>query len=205
MTGRPTLPEGPLAAGEVLALYERTGGLRRGHFELTSGLHSDLYLQSAVVLQWPEVAGALGAALAEPWRDRVDVVVGPAMGGVVIGHEVARALGTRMVFTERVGGSMALRRSFEVAEGERALVVENVVTTGGSAVEVAGLLNDAGASVAGLATIIDRLPSGANPPLPYTALARIEAGVWSREECPICGAGREAESPGSHGLVDRSK
>ena len=199
------LPEGPLGADDVVALYERTGGLRRGHFELTSGLHSDLYLQSAVVLQWPEVAGALGAALAEPWRDRIDVVVGPAMGGVVIGHEVARALGTRMVFTERVGGAMALRRSFEVGEGERALVVENVVTTGGSAVEVAGLLEDAGARVAGLATIIDRLPPGGNPPLPYTALARVEAGVWSRKECPICAAGREAESPGSHGLVDRSK
>jgi orotate phosphoribosyltransferase len=202
---RPRLPEGALGAGEVLALYERTGGLRRGHFELTSGLHSDVYLQSAVVLQWPAVAGALGAALAAPWRDRVDVVVGPAVGGVVIGHEVARALGTRMVFTERVGGAMALRRSFEVGGGERALVVENVVTTGGSAVEVAELLRSAGASMAGLATIIDRLPSGANPPLPYTALARVEAGVWPREECPICEAGREVESPGSHGLVDRAK
>jgi orotate phosphoribosyltransferase len=205
MSKQPPLPDHQLDSGEVLALYERTGGLRRGHFELTSGLHSDVYLQSAVVLQWPAVAAALGTALAAPWRDRVDVVVGPAMGGVVIGHEVARSLGTRMVFTERAGGAIAMRRSFEVGVGERALVVENVVTTGGSAIEVAELLSGAGASVVGLATIIDRLPAGTELPLAYARLASVEAGVWSSEECPICGAGREAESPGGHGLVDRSK
>jgi orotate phosphoribosyltransferase len=201
----PTLPEGPLDAGAVLAVYERTGGLRRGHFVLTSGRHTDLYLQSAVVLQWPAVAETLGRALAAPWRGRVDVVVGPAMGGVVVGHEVARALGVRMIFTERSGGAMALRRSFQVGEGQRALVVENVVTTGGSALEVAELLRREGATVTGLATIVDRLPAGVRLPLPYAALARIEAAAWEPEECPVCEAGREAESPGSRGLVDRAK
>jgi orotate phosphoribosyltransferase len=201
----PPLPDGPLDAEAVLAIYERTGGLRRGHFVLTSGRHTDLYLQSAVVLQWPAVAEALGRALAAPWRDEVDVVVGPAMGGVVIGHEVARALGVRMVFTERTGGAMALRRSFEVGAGERALIVENVVTTGGSALEVAELLRGSGASVAGLATIVDRLPAGSRPPVPYRALARVDAAAWIPEECPVCRAGREPESPGSRGLVDRAK
>jgi len=201
----PPLPDGPLDQRAVLGLYERAGGLRRGHFVLTSGLHSDVYLQSAVVLQWPAVAEALGRALGEPWRGRVDVVVGPAMGGVVIGHEVARALGVRMVFTERSGGAMGLRRSFEVEAGERALVAENVVTTGGSALEVAELLRAAGASVTGLATVIDRLPEGVRLPLSYHALARVAAGAWPAEECPVCGAGAEAESPGSRRLMDRAK
>jgi orotate phosphoribosyltransferase len=195
----------PLDAAAVLEVYERAGGLRRGHFVLTSGRHADLYLQSAVVLQWPRIAEALGRALAAPWRGEVDVVVGPAMGGVIIGHEVARALGVRMVFTERSGGTMALRRSFEVGAGERALIVENVVTTGGSALEVAELLRGGGATVAGLATIVDRLPAGARLPLPYRALARIDAEAWTSQECPVCSAGTEAESPGSRGLTDRAK
>jgi orotate phosphoribosyltransferase len=202
---QPALPEGPLDAQAVLGVYERSGGLRRGHFVLTSGRHADLYLQSAVVLQWPRVAEALGSALAAPWAGQVDLVVGPAMGGVLIGHEVARALGVRMIFTERSGGAMALRRSLEVGAGERALIVENVVTTGGSALEVAELLRGAGATVAGLATIVDRLPAGAQLPLPYRALARIDAEAWTPEECPVCAAGREPESPGSRGLADRAK
>jgi len=201
----PRLPEGPLDAAAVLEVYERTGGLRRGHFVLTSGRHADLYLQSAVVLQWPRIAEALGQALAAPWRGEVDVVVGPAMGGVIIGHEVARALGVRMLFTERSGGAMALRRSFEVGAGERALIVENVVTTGGSALEVAELLRGGGATVAGLATIVDRLPAGARLPLSYRALARIDADAWAPQECPVCTAGTEAESPGSRGLADQAK
>jgi orotate phosphoribosyltransferase len=201
----PRLPAGPLDATAVLEVYERTGGLRRGHFVLTSGRHADLYLQSAVVLQWPRIAEALGRALAEPWRGEVDVVVGPAMGGVIIGHEVARALGVRMVFTERSGGAMALRRSFEVGAGERALIVENVVTTGGSALEVAELLRGGGATVAGLATIVDRLPAEIRLPLPYRALARLDAEAWTPQECPVCAVGTEAESPGSRGLADRAK
>ncbi len=202
----PPLPDGPLDQAVVLALYERSGGLRRGHFVLSSGRHSDTYLQSAVVLQWPAVAEALGRALADPWRGRVDVVVGPAMGGVVIGHEAARALGVRMVFTEREQArEMALRRSFEVRAGERALITENVVTTGGSALEVADLLRAAGASVTGLATIIDRLPSGTRFPLPFGALARVDAAAWEPAECPVCRAGSTAQSPGSRRLADRTK
>ena len=202
----PPLPDGPLDQAAVLALYERAGGLRRGHFALSSGRHSDTYLQSAVVLQWPPIAEALARALVEPWRGRVDVVVGPAMGGVVIGHEAARALGVRMVFTERdQRGAMALRRSLEVRAGERALITENVVTTGGSALEVAELLRAAGAEVAGLATIVDRLPERTRLPLPYSALARVDAAAWEPAECPVCQTGSAVESPGSRRLVDRTK
>jgi orotate phosphoribosyltransferase len=201
----PRLPDGPLDQAAVLDLYHRAGGLRRGHFVLSSGRHSDTYLQSAVVLQWPPLAEALGRALVAPWRGEVDVVVGPAMGGVVIGHEAARALGVRMVFTERSDGRMALRRSFEVRPGERALVTENVVTTGGSALEVAELLRAAGARVTGLATIVDRLPAGTRLPLPFSALARVDAAAWDPAECPVCQTGSEAESPGSRRLADRTK
>jgi orotate phosphoribosyltransferase len=201
----PRLPDGPLDQAAVLDLYHRAGGLRRGHFVLSSGRHSDTYLQSAVVLQWPPLAEALGQALVAPWRGEVDVVVGPAMGGVVIGHEAARALGVRMVFTERSDGRMALRRSFEVRPGERALVTENVVTTGGSALEVAELLRAAGARVTGLATIVDRLPAGTRLPLPFSALARVDAAAWDPAECPVCQTGSEAESPGSRRLADRTK
>jgi orotate phosphoribosyltransferase len=212
---QPSLPPGPgpLHAGAVLGLYEQASGLRRGHFVLSSGLHSDTYLQSAPVLQWPPVAEALGRSLANRWRDQapstgggpIDVVVGPAMGGVVIGHEVARALGVRMVYTERTGdrgvGAMALRRSFTVGAGERVLIAENVVTTGGSALEVAELLRTAGAAVAGLVTIIDRLPRGARLPLPFVALARVEAGVWESAACPGCLQDAAAETPGSRGRI----
>jgi orotate phosphoribosyltransferase len=194
---QPAAPPEPLDAAAVLALYRRTGGLRHGHFVLSSGRHSDTYLQSAVVLQWPALAAALGRALAAPFSGRVDVVVGPAMGGVVIGHETAGALGVRMVFTERVDGRMALRRSFAVAAGERALVVENVVTTGGSALEVVGLLRAAGAEVAGLATIVDRLPEGATLPLELHALARVAAASWDPADCPACASGTGPEAPGS--------
>jgi len=212
---QPPLPPGPspLDADAVLGLYERAGGLRRGHFVLSSGLHSDTYVQSAPVLQWPPVAEALGRALADRWRGHedpsggpIDVVVGPAMGGVVIGHEVARALEVRMIYTERTGdrgagGAMALRRSFTVSLGERVLIAENVVTTGGSALEVAELLRTAGAEVAGLAAIIDRLPAGARLPLPFTALARVEAGAWESAACPGCLQDASAETPGSRGRI----
>jgi orotate phosphoribosyltransferase len=197
----PALPEGPLGPEAVLELYRRAGGLRHGHFVLSSGRHSDTYLQSAVVLQWPAVAEALGRALAAPWQGQVDVVVGPAMGGVVIGHEAAAALGVRMVFTERVEGAMALRRSFAVAPGERALVVENVVTTGGSALEVAALLAQRGARVAGLATIVDRLPERAVLPLTYRSLTRVAATTWDAGDCPACASGAGPEAPGSRGTT----
>jgi orotate phosphoribosyltransferase len=196
----PALPGGRPDQAGVLELYRSTGGLRTGHFVLSSGRHSDTYLQSALVLQWPRVAEALGRALAEPYQGKVDVVVGPALGGVVIGHEVARALGARMVFTERVRGAASLRRSFEIAPGARALLAEDVVTTGGSALEVGGLLARSGAVLVALAAVVDRLPASSQLPVPFTALARVEAGAWEAAVCPACLAGAAVESPGSRHL-----
>jgi len=200
---RPALPAGPLDGAAVLAVFEQAGALRRGHFQLTSGRHSDTYLQCALVLQWPEVAAALGAALAEPWRGRVDLVAAPAMGGVVIGHEVARALGVRFVFAERAargGRELTLRRGFAAEAGERALVVEDVVTTGGSALETAALLERAGAGVAGIAAIVGRTPPGARPPEGLSTLVALQAPAWAPEACPACAQGVPLSSPGSRRL-----
>jgi orotate phosphoribosyltransferase len=204
VSARPALPDGPLDQAAVLALFERAGALRRGHFQLTSGRHSDTYLQCALVLQWPDVAAALGAALAAPWRGRVDVVCGPAVGGIVIGHEVARALGVRCLFAERVAGALALRRGFAVEPGERALVVEDVVTTGGSATETAALLAAAGAGVAATLAIVGRTPPGVQPPPGLATLLALQAPAWAPEDCPACAEGVPVDSPGSRRLGPRA-
>lgn len=183
---------------ETLDLYEATGALLRGHFRLTSGLHSDVYLQSALVLQYPAHAGALGAALAAPFRnDGIQTVLAPAIGGILVAHEVARALGVRAVFTEREEGVMRLRRGFTVATGERCLVVEDVMTTGGSIREVVGCVETLGATVVGVGSLIDRSGGGANFPVKRATLATVKATTWKPEECPLCRAGGQAIKPGS--------
>jgi len=137
-----------LSERETLELYEKTGALMRGHFRLTSGLHSDIYLQSALVLQYPEHAARLGEALAAPYTDaRAQTVLAPAIGGILVAHEVARALGVRALFTEREDGAMRLRRGFTLTPGERCLVVEDVITTGGSTREVVECVRASGGSV----------------------------------------------------------
>jgi orotate phosphoribosyltransferase len=183
---------------ETLALYEKTGGLLRGHFRLTSGLHSDLYLQSALVLQYPELATRLGLALAAPFREAgVGAVLAPAIGGIVVAHEVARALGTRALFTERVDGVMSLRRGFSVSAGERCLVVEDVITTGGSTREVVACVGAEGGVAVGVGALIDRSGGAARFSVPHHALARVSASTWSAESCPLCRTGSAAVKPGS--------
>src|SRR5437879_13339840 len=138
----------------TLKLYEKTGSLLRGHFRLTSGLHSDVYLQSVLVLQHPEHAAALGAALAAPFRSTgATTVVAPAIGGILVAHEVARALGARALFTERDNNVMTLRRGFTLQHGERCLVVEAVITTGGSTRAVVGCVQRAGGGVGGVGSL----------------------------------------------------
>src|SRR5439155_11777556 len=146
---------------KTMKLDEKTGALMRGHFRLTSGLHSDVYLQSALVLQHPEHAAALGAALADPFRAAgATTVLAPAIGGILVAHEVARALGARALFTERENDAMALRRGFTLTPGERCLVVEDVITTGGSTREGVACVEKAGGGVVGVGPRIDR-PRGA--------------------------------------------
>jgi len=187
-----------LSERQTLQLYEKTGALMRGHFRLTSGLHSDVYLQSALVLQHPEHAGALGAALAAPFRaDGVQTVLAPAIGGILVAHEVARALGVRALFTEREGDVMRLRRGFSIAAGERCLVVEDVITTGGSTREVVQCVEEHGGAVVGVGSLIDRSGGAAAFKARRTALATVTATTWQPEDCPLCKAGSQAIKPGS--------
>ena len=187
-----------LTERQTLQLYEKTGALMRGHFRLTSGLHSDVYLQSALVLQYPEHAAALGGALAAPFReDAVQTVLAPAIGGILVAHEVARALGVRALFTEREGGVMRLRRGFALVAGERCLVVEDVITTGGSTREVVQCVQDLGGTVVGVGSLIDRSGGAAAFTVKRAALATVSATTWPPDACPLCQAGSQAIKPGS--------
>ncbi|MBI4590603.1 MAG: orotate phosphoribosyltransferase [Candidatus Rokubacteria bacterium] len=183
---------------EVLAIYETTGGLLRGHFLLTSGLHSDVYLQSALVLQHPTHAETLCRELAEPFRDDgVQVVVAPAIGGILVAHEVARALGARCLFAERDDGAMRLRRGFALRPGERCLVVEDVITTGGSTREVIQVVEDGGGLLVGVGALIDRSGGTAAFAVKKAALATLAVPTYKPEDCPLCKGGTPAVKPGS--------
>jgi orotate phosphoribosyltransferase len=183
---------------DVLGLFRRTGALLKGHFRLSSGLHSNGYLQSALVLSDPVLAGQLGAALAGRARDLgAELVLSPALGGLVIGHEVARALGVRAIFAERQDGRMTLRRGFSIAPGTRVLVVEDVVTTGVSTRETMAVVEASGGRVVGAASIIDRSGGRAELGGPYVALARIDLPTWDQTACPLCASGVPVVKPGS--------
>jgi orotate phosphoribosyltransferase len=190
-------------AESVLALFRSTGAYLEGHFRLTSGLHSAEYLQCALVLQHPAAAERLGRLLAQELRTqapgRIDLVASPALGGLIIGHEVARALGTRFLFTERdaATGKMTLRRGFTVAPGETAVVVEDVITTGGSTGDVIGVLRAAGGSVLAAGSIIDRSGGRADVGVPRVALATLQVAAHHMEECPLCARGIPVVKPGS--------
>ena len=183
---------------EVIERFRRTGALLEGHFVLTSGLHSTRYLQCALVLQHPPEAEAFGRALAARFGGtRVETVAAPAIGGIVIGWEVARALGARSVWTEREGGRMTLRRGFTVRPGESVLVVEDVITTGGSTRETIEALREAGALVVGAASIVDRSEGRADVGVPRVALLTLDAPAHAPADCPLCAAGVPAVKPGS--------
>lgn len=183
---------------EVVERFRRTGALLEGHFVLTSGLHSTQYLQCALVLQHPPEAEALGRAIAEQFSaGRVDTVAAPAIGGIIVGWEVARALGVRSVWTEREEGRMTLRRGFTVRPGERVLVVEDVITTGGSTRETCDALRAAGALVVGAASIIDRSGGRSDVGVPRVALATLEVPSVAPADCPLCARGVPAVKPGS--------
>jgi orotate phosphoribosyltransferase len=183
---------------EVVERFRRTGALLEGHFVLTSGLHSTQYLQCALVLQHPAEAEAFGRAIAEQFgAGGVETVAAPAIGGIVIGWEVARALGVRSIWTEREEGRMTLRRGFTVRPGERVLVVEDVITTGGSTRETCDALRAAGALVVGAASIIDRSGGRSDVGVPRVALATLEVPAVSPADCALCAAGVPAVKPGS--------
>jgi orotate phosphoribosyltransferase len=185
---------------ELLNLMTELGALHHGHFLLSSGLHSDTYFQCARILQFPELARQLGVEIAEHFKDETfDLVVSPALGGILIGHEVARAIGRRFVFTERQNGVMTLRRGFTLEQSEKALVIEDVVTKGTSVREVAAAVEAAGGIVSGLGAIIDRTGGDADLPLPLYALARVTVTNWDPAACPLCQRGEPVVKPGSRG------
>lgn len=185
---------------QVLDLMAELGALHRGHFQLSSGLHSDAYFQCARILQFPDLARELGAAIAAGFQtETYDVVVSPALGGILIGHEVARALGRRFIFTERQDGVMTLRRGFHLEQGDKVLVVEDVVTRGTSVREVCRAVESAGGIVTGVGAIIDRTDAAADLPLPLQALARVEVQTWDPGACPLCRQGIPVVKPGSRG------
>lgn len=185
---------------DVLDLMTELGALHRGHFLLSSGRHSDTYFQCARLLQFPELARELGAAIGAKFsEDTYDVVVSPALGAILIGHEVARALGRRFVFTERQDGVMQLRRGFSLEQGDKVLVIEDVVTRGTSVREVCDAVEKAGGSVVGLGAIVDRTGAGADLSLPLHALARVQVETWDATQCPLCRRGEPLVKPGSRG------
>ena len=182
----------------VLDRFRRAGALLDGHFRLTSGLHSPGYLQCALVLQHPREEEALGAAIAERTRQLgAQAILSPALGGIVIGQEVARALGVRAIFAERQDGTLTLRRGFSLSPGEKVLVVEDVVTTGGSTQETIEIARAAGAQVVGAAAIIDRSGGQQRIDVSFHALATVALPTYEPESCPLCAAGRLVVKPGS--------
>lgn len=181
-------------------VFERVGAVRHGHFELSSGKHSGTYVQCALVLQFPDVAERLGRELAAKFRDvTIDCVASPALGGILVGHEVARGLGVRAVFVERdPSGHMALRRGFAFKPGERVLVAEDVWTTGGSTRETMGVVEQAGGRAVAAAALIDRSGGRLELPVPARALLELDIASYEADDCPLCRAGQPLTKPGSH-------
>lgn len=188
-----------MSGEDVIERFRRTGALLEGHFVLSSGLHSTTYLQCALVLQHPPEAEALGLALAQHFLDQgIETVASPAIGGLIIGHEVARALDARFIWTERdIDGRMTLRRGFTVQSGEKILVVEDVITTGGSTRETIEALTNADAMVTGAATIIDRSAGRVDVGVPLFALAILAVPSVAASNCESCARGEIAIKPGS--------
>ena len=190
-----------VTADAILDRFRRVGALLEGHFRLTSGLHSSGYLQCALVLQHPRDAEACGTALAERVRSLgAQAVLSPALGGIVIGHEVARALGVRAIFAERQDGTLTLRRGFTLSPGEKVLVVEDVVTTGGSTRETIEVARAAGAQVVAAAAIIDRSGGQQEIDVSFHALATVSLPTYPPESCPLCAAGPPLVKPGSRSV-----
>ncbi len=190
---------------EVLEIFQKSGALLSGHFRLSSGLHSGKYLQCALVLQHPDLAEKLCRELTsrlELSRSKIDAVVSPAIGGIVVGQEVASFLGGRAIFCEREEGKMKLRRGFKIGKGERVVVVEDVITTGGSVKEIIEIVKKMGGKIEGMGVIVDRSKPSlsdelANLNLPLKSLLRIDIETYSPEECPICKKGIPLQKPGS--------
>ena len=183
---------------QILEHFRQTDALLEGHFILSSGLHSPNYLQCALALQYPTDAAKFGKAIARHYaNERIETVASPAIGGLIIGYAVAQALNVRFIWTERENGTMTVRRGFSVKEAERILVVEDVITTGGSTRECIAALETRGAKIVAAASIIDRSNGAADVGVPRIALASLDVPSYKIEDCPMCKEGKIAVKPGS--------
>lgn len=190
-----------LSQEEVLNIFKESGALLEGHFLLTSGKHSRQYMQCAKVLQYPQHGGRLGEALAASFQDQeIDLVIGPATGGILVAYEVGRALGTKAIFAEREQGEMTLRRGFQLEPGQKVLVVEDVITTGGSVKEVIDLVRAHGAEPIGVGVLVNRSGGKADFGLPLVSLLEMKIEAYEPEACPLCQEGLPAIKPGSRSL-----
>ncbi|HOI37695.1 MAG TPA: orotate phosphoribosyltransferase [Bacillota bacterium] len=194
-----TEPDVLLTTDEALDIFTSSGALLRGHFIFTSGRHSDVYMQCAQVLRYPEHTEKLAKHLASHFRsDAIDIVIGPALGGIVVAYEVARQLGAVALFTEREDDRMVLRRSFSITPGQRVLVVEDVITTGGSVREVMEVVREHQGHVAGVGVLIDRSNGAIDFGVKQTAVLSMEIPSWEADACPLCREGKlPAVKPGS--------
>ncbi len=182
---------------QTLEILEKAGVMQSGHFKLTSGRHSNRYMQCARLFETPEYSEAVCKEIAGRFAGEVDVVVGPALGGVIMAYETARALGVRNIFAERQDGKMTLRRGFFVEKGERALIVEDVVTTGGSVKEVKALLESMGVSVVGVGAVVDRSGGKADFGVRFEAAVAVDLATYEPDACPLCKEGLPIDKPGS--------
>jgi len=192
-------PDALLTTDEAMHIFTSSGALLRGHFIFTSGRHSDVYMQCAQVLKYPEYTERLAKHLASHFRnDALDIVIGPAMGGITVAYEVARQLGAIALFAERENDKMALRRNFTIAPGQRVLVVEDVVTTGGSVREVMEVVRAHQGFVAGVGVLADRSNGAIDFGVKQTAVLSMEIPSWEADVCPLCREGKlPAVKPGS--------
>lgn len=186
---------------EILEIFEKTGVMKKGHFRLTSGRHSEKYLQCAQLLQYPQYTAIACEALARNFLgDEVELVIGPATGAIVLSYEMARALETRSLFTEREGEKMALRRGFQIYPGEKVLVVEDVITTGGSVKEVIEIVKSQGGELVGVACLVDRSGGKVDFGTRFESLTKFEIETYDPENCPLCAQGIPIAKPGSRKL-----
>jgi len=188
---------------EVMKKFEEAGAIQKGHFKLTSGVHSDTYIQCAQIMQHPEFMHNLCSELGKKFRgDDIDVIVGPAIGGIIMAHVMARVLGpwVRAIFTERENGKMTLRRSFEIKEGEKVLVVEDVTTTGSSVREVIDIVKLRQGKVVGVGVLIDRSGGEVDFGIKTEKLLTVDIKTYFPEECPLCKKGIPVLKPGSREL-----
>jgi orotate phosphoribosyltransferase len=184
---------------EILTVFRETGVMLEGHFQLTSGRHSDKYMQCARLFQYPDIAEKFAKELAGKFNG-IDMVAGPALGGIIIAYEVSRQLKVKNVFAERENGAMTLRRGFEIPQGARVLVVEDVVTTGGSVMEVMELVRSVGGEISGVGCIVDRSNGKVDFGVPFAAVLSMEVESWEADKCPLCREGWPVVKPGSRSM-----